>query len=111
MFDSLFIVSIVGNIVQAIKTACTPTIPVENIANKNLYYKDIINGASVKQCMENIKNGKYKLTEAEFYSEPHRNPKNGKVMIENRELYFEDLKNYGASQTQYWAERGKYNLS
>lgn len=108
MFDLLFLVSIAGNVVQAVKDACTPTIPVENMANKELYHKDIINGISVEQCMKNVENGKYRLTET--YPKPHRNPKNGKIIIENYEQYYEDAKKYGAWQARQWVERGKYNL-
>ena len=108
MFDLLFAVSIIGTIAQAVKEACTTTIPAENFANKGLYYKDIINGVSVEQRMKNIENGKYKMTET--HPEPHRNPKNGKIIIENCNLYYEDVNKYGARQAQRWAEQGKYNL-
>ena len=108
MFDLLFIASIVGSAVQAIKEACAPTIHAENFANKELYHKDIINGVPVKQRMENIKNGKYKAVET--YPEPHRNPQNGKIVIENYKLYYEDVNKYGAYQAQQWVNKGKYNL-
>ena len=78
MFDLLLIVSIFGTVVEAVKEVCTPAIPAENFANKELYHKDIINGVSIEQRMENIKNGKYKLTET--YPEPHRNPQNEKLL-------------------------------
>lgn len=108
MFDLLFIVSIIGSVVQLIKETFTPTIPAENWANKELYHKDIMNGVSVEQRMKNLENGKYKLIET--YPEPHRNPKNGKIVIENYKLYYEDVDKYGAWQAQRWVERGKYNL-
>jgi len=61
MFDLLFIVSIVGSAVQLVKETCTPTIPAENWANKELYHKDIMDGVSIEQRMKNLENGKYKL--------------------------------------------------
>lgn len=109
MFDLLFITSIVGSTAQAIKEACTPTIPVENWANKELHHKDMMDGVSIEQRMKNAKNGKYKV--ASVYSEPHRDPANGKIIIENNVLYHEDIKNYGAYQAQQWVKQGKYNLS
>ncbi len=109
MFDLLFVVSIIGTIVQVVKEACTPTIPAENWANKELYHKDIMNGVPVEQRMKNLENGKYKLTET--YPEPHRDPVSGKIVIENSKLYYEDVKNYGAYQSQQWVKQGKYNLT
>ena len=109
MFDALFIMSIVGTCVQAIKEAFTPTIPTENWANKELYRQDLMNGASVEQLMKNVENGKYKLTEK--YPEPHRDPVSGKIVIENCKLYYEDINKYGAWQAQQWVKQGKYNLS
>lgn len=109
MLDFLFIVSIVGAIVQIVKEAYTKPIPAENWANIELYHKDIMNGVSVEQRMKNLENGKYKLTEA--YPEPHRDLKSGKIMIENCKLYYEDIDKYGAWQAQQWVKQGKYNLS
>lgn len=109
MFDLIFIASIVGAIVQIVKEAHTPTIPAENWANKELYYKDIANGVPIEQRMKNLENGKYKLTET--YPEPHRDPISGKIVIENSKLYYEDLNKYGAYQAQKWVEQGKYNLT
>ena len=109
MFDLLFIVSIVGTAVQAIKESCTPIVPIENLANTELRHKDIMNGVSVEQRMKNVENGKYRLIET--YPEPHRNPENGKIIIENCKLYWEDVEKYGAWQAQQWVKRGKYNLS
>lgn len=63
MFDLLFIVSIIGTIVGLIKEKCEPEIPSEYWANKKLYHEDIMNGVSIEQRMENLKNGKYKLEE------------------------------------------------
>ena len=108
MFDGLFIASLIGTCYQAIKEAFEPTIPAENWGNKELYHKDLMSGMSVEQRMKNLKNGKYKLTEN--YPEPHRD-KNGKIIIENSLLYKEDVKNYGAYQTQQWVKQGKYNLT
>ena len=109
MFDLLFITSIVGTAVQAIKDAYTPTIPAENWANKELYYEDIMDGVSIEQRMKNLENGKYKLVEN--YPEPHRDPVSGKIVIENCKLYNEDVKQYGAYKAQQWVKQGKYNLS
>lgn len=61
MLDLLFIISIVGTVVQAVKEAFTPKIPAENWANKELYHKDIMDGVPIEQRMKNLKNGKYKL--------------------------------------------------
>ena len=108
MFDGLFIVSLIGTCVQAIKEACEPVIPAENWANKELYYKDMMNGISAEQRMKNVKNGKYKSTET--YPEPHRDV-NGKIVIENCLLYDKDLEEYGAVQTMKWVRQGKYNLN
>ena len=62
MFDLLFIVSIVGSVLQLIKEICTPVIPAENWANKELYHKDIMDVVSIEQRLKNLENGKYKLT-------------------------------------------------
>ena len=107
MFDLLFIVSIVGSVVQAVKEACTPTIPAENWANEELYRKDIMNSVSVEQRMKNLKNGKYRLEKT--YPEPRRDPVSGKIVIENSQLYYEDAMKYGAYQAQQWVKQGKYN--
>lgn len=108
MFNGLLIASLLGAIVDGIKTAFVPTIPAENWANKELYYKDLMDGVSVEQRMKNVKNGKYKLTET--YPEPHRT-EDGKIIIENCKLYEEDLREYGAQQTCKWVRQGKYNLT
>lgn len=108
MFDGLFIASLIGTCIQAVKEYREPTVPSENWANKELYHKDIMNGVPIEQRMENLKNGKYKLTEK--YPEPHR-AKDGKIIIENCKLYNEDVRNYGAYQAQQWVKQGKYNLS
>ena len=108
MFNGLLIASLLGAIVDGIKTAFVPTIPAENWANKELYYKDLMDGVSAEQRMKNVKNGKYKLTET--YPEPHRT-EDGKIIIENCKLYKEDLREYGAQQTYKWVRQGKYNLT
>ena len=107
MFDGLFIASLIGTCVQAIKEHCEPVIPAENWANKELYHEDIMNGVPIEQRINNLKNGKYKLSET--YVEPHRT-KDGRILIENCKLYNEDVKNYGAYQAQQWVKQGKYNL-
>lgn len=109
MFDLVFIVSIIGTIVQVIKEARTPTIPAENWGNKELYHKDMMSGVPIEQRMKNLENGKYKMNKV--HPEPHRDPVSGKIVIENNLLYQEDLKTYGAYQTMKWVEQGKYNLT
>lgn len=108
MFDGLFIVSIVGSLVNAIKETYEPTVPAENWANMKLYNQDIANGVPIEQRMKNLENGKYKITEK--YPEPHRDS-NGEIIIENSQLYYDDCKNYGAYQAKQWVKQGKYNLS
>ena len=108
MFDGLFIVSLVGTCVQAIKEYLEKSISAENWTNKELNHKDIMNGVPIEQCMKNLENGKYKLTET--YPEPHRD-KSGKIVIENGKLYNDDLMKYGAVQVGQWIKQGRYNLS
>lgn len=109
MFDGLFIVSLIASCVQGVKEAFQSTIPAENWANKELYHQDIMSGISVEERMENLKNGKYKLTQT--YPEPHRDAVSGKIVIENCNLYEEDIRKYGAYQAQQWVKQGKYNLT
>lgn len=94
---------------ETIKEKRRPTIPAENWANKNLYYKDMAHGVSPEQLTKNLANGKYKI--AVVYSEPHRDPQTGKIVIENDKLYKEDVKNYGAVKAREWMYQGKYNLT
>lgn len=109
MLDGLFIASLVSSCYQVIKEACTPTIPAENWANKDLYYEDMMKGVPMKQLMKNVENGKYKLTEK--YPEPHRDSKTGKIVIENYELYKKDCLEFGVHQAWKWVKQGKYNLT
>ena len=109
MFDLLFVISIIGTIVQLIKEACEPVVPAENWANKELYYKDIMDGVPIKQRLKNLENGRYKMNNV--HPEPHRDPVDGKIIIENCKLYYEDVRNYGAYKAQQWVKQGKYNLS
>lgn len=108
MFDLLFISSLIGTCMQAVKEAKEPVISAENWANKELYHKDMMNGVSIEQRMKNVENGKYKLVET--YPEPHRDV-DGKIIIENSKLYYEDARKYGAYQAQQWVKQGKYNLT
>ena len=108
MLHGLFIVSLISTVVQGIKDTFSPIIPAQNWENKDLYYQDLMNGMSDGQRMQNVKNGKYKLTNN--HPKPHRDPKTGKIIIENSQLYRDDLKKYGAYQTYKWVEQGKYNL-
>ena len=101
--------SLLGILLEGITEALEPKIPAENWANKELYYKDIMSGVPVEQRMKNLRNGKYKLTEAETYPEPHRT-ETGQILIENCKLYNEDVKKYGAYQAHKWVKQGKYNL-
>ena len=109
MLDGLFIASLIGTCVQLIKEACEPVIPAENWANKELIYRDRMDGISEKQFSKNLANGKYKLTKV--YPEPHRDPVSGKIIIENSLLYKEDVRKYGAYQAQQWVRQGRYNLT
>lgn len=109
MFDLLFITSIIGSCVEAIKEFFEPTVPSENWGNKELYYEDLKNGVPIEQRMKNLENGKYKSTET--YPEPHIDPISGKIIIENCLLYDKDLAEYGAVQTMKWVKQGKYNLN
>lgn len=108
MLDGLFIVSLIGTCVQALKERLEPVVSAENWANKELYYKDVMDGVPIEQRMKNLENGKYKLTE--IHPEPHRDT-DGKIIIENCLLYNQDLKKYGAYQTMQWVKQGKYNLN
>lgn len=109
MFDLLFIISIVGSAVQAVKEICAPTIPAENWGNKELYHQDIVDGVPIEQRLKNAENGKYKMTAP--YPEPYRDAKYGNIIIQNNKLYDEDVDNYGVYQARKWAMQGKYNLS
>lgn len=112
MLDGLFIASVVGSFVQAVKEKFAKTVPAENWANRELYNKDLMSGMSAEQLMKNVENGKYKgeVKEKEKYPEPHRNS-DGKIVIENCRLYEEDVKKYNAYQVGQWIKQGKYNLS
>ena len=107
MLDGLFIASLIGAAVQCVKDAFTPTIPMENWANKELQYQDRMNGMSEKEIVKNAERGRYIVTEK--YPEPHRN-EHGQIMIENCKLWNEDLIKYGSVQTMKWVKQGKYNL-
>lgn len=109
MFRLFGIISLIGTCYQLIKEAFEPVIPAENWANYDLYHQDMMNDVPIEERMENVKNGKYKLTET--YPEPHRDVKTGKIIIENSQLYNEDVKNYGAYQAMQWVRQGKYNLT
>ena len=93
---------------EGIKERCEPTIPAENWANKELYYKDMVSGMSQKELMRNVRNGKYR--QSITYPEPHRDEKR-KIIIENSQLYYDYVKQHGAYQAQQWVKQGKYNFS
>lgn len=61
MLDLLFIISIVGAIVQFFKDATNKPIPAENWENMELYHKDIMDGVPIEERLKNLENGKYKL--------------------------------------------------
>lgn len=107
MLHGLFIASLIGTAVKGIKDAFTPTIPAKNWANKELQYQDQMNGMSEKEILNNVKKGRYIVTEK--HPEPHRN-EHGQIVIENCKLWHEDLNKYGAVQTMKWVKQGKYNL-
>ena len=107
MLHGLFIASLISTVAQGVKDAFTPTIPAENWANKELQYRDRMNGMSEKEIIKNAERGRYIVTEK--YPEPHRNER-GQIMIENCQLWNEDLLKYGAVQTMKWVKKGKYNL-
>lgn len=108
MLDGLFIAAILGTVGGMVKESLEPTIPAENWANKDLYYKDLKSGMSQKELHRNLVNGKYKATKK--YPEPRRT-KNGKILIENSELYYRDIREYGGYQVNKWLQQGKYNLT
>ena len=77
------ILAICSMLFGGIKDALTPTIPAENWANKELQYQDRMNGISEKEILENVKKGRYIVTEK--YPKPHRNER-GQIIIENSQL-------------------------
>ena len=114
MFGGLFVVSLVGSIVQTIKESVEPEIPAENWANKKLYYEDLVSGVSAEQRLKNVKNGKYRIAKVQDtnkYPESHRDAMTGKIIIDNFELYKNDVYKYDVTQVTKWMEQGKYNLT
>lgn len=112
MLDGLFIFSIAGTVVEAIKEKFIKEVPLENWANDRLYRQDVINGVPIEQRIKNLHNGKYKITNEveKEYPKPHRNA-DGKIIIENCKLHDEDMRKYGLLQVIEWENQGKYNLS
>lgn len=109
MLDGMFIVSLIGGIVQLIKENTQKTIPAENFANKELYYKDMVAGVSIEDRMKNLENGKYRYIKP--ITEPHRDYRTGKIIIEDSKSYDKDIRLYGAYRASVWVKQGKYNLS
>ena len=107
MLNGLSIASIISAAIQGMKNVCTPTIPSEKWANRELQHQDRMNGMSEKEILKNVEKGRYILKEK--YPEPHYN-EHGQIMIENCKLWNEDLSKYGAAQAMKWAKQGKYNL-
>jgi hypothetical protein len=58
--ETLFIISLIGTIVQIIKGLFEKPIPSENWRNEKLYHKDIMDGVPIEQRIKNLKDGKYK---------------------------------------------------
>lgn len=109
MLDGVFIASLIGSCVEAVKTAFTPTIPTENWANQKLMQEDYAKGMTHEEKLKNVKNGRYRLS-VEKHEEPHRDA-NGCIVIENCDLYNADCNKYSYEQVNIWIEQGKYNLS
>ena len=59
MFNALFILSVIGAIVELVRESCEKEVPDEYCANMELYYKDIVDGVPLEQCMNNLYGGKY----------------------------------------------------
>lgn len=57
----LGIICIIYVIVQLIKEACTPTIPAENWANKELMHQDLMSGMSIEEHLKCAQKGRYKI--------------------------------------------------
>ena len=113
MLNGLFTAALISTCVSEIKRMFEPTIMAEQRANKKLLDQDIISGVPYEQIQQNIKNGKYKLTEPQTkveYPEPHRDPVDGKIIIENCTLYNQDVMKYSGYQIMEWAKQGRYNL-
>ena len=108
MFGLLGLVSIIGTGIQVVKESMEKPIPTENWANKDLYYKDMMDGVPIEKRLKYAEQGRYKITVK--YSEPHRDA-DGKIIIENRRLFDEDIRKYGVTQAYRWVEQGKYNLT
>lgn len=81
MFDSLFILSIVGSIVQLAKETYTKPVPAENWANKELYHQDIMSGVPIEQRIKNLENGKYKLSSEELRKKEEKHIQDGHKYI------------------------------
>lgn len=107
MLQGLFIASLISTCIQGVKESMQSTMTAEKWGDKELIYKDIMDGVPAEQRLKNAKNGKYIVTEKE---EPHKNER-GQIVIENSLLYDEDVQKYGAYQAQQWMKQGKYNLN
>lgn len=81
MLDALFIISIIGAIVEVFKETFGKEVPAENWANEELYRKDIMDGVSVEQRIKNLKNGKYKLEEPANLSKKKNSIKNSRYTL------------------------------
>lgn len=112
MLDGLFVVSVIGTVVESIKEKFVKEVPLENWANKDLWNEDILNGVPIEECMKRLENGRYKKfnEQTKVYPKPHRDS-NGEIVIENSQLYYNDIINYKPLQVQEWIEQGKYNLT
>lgn len=81
MLDALFIISIIGAVVQVFKEKFGKEVPTENWANEELYRRDIMNGVSVEQRIKKLKNGKYKLEESVNLNKKKNSIKNSRYTL------------------------------
>ena len=110
---SSWFVALVSTGIPWLKEKTTKTIPADYWANKELYYKDLVDGVPAKERIRRAETGRYYISRESYqaYPTPHRDPKNGKIIIENNILYQEDLRTHGAYQSMTWVKQGKYNLN
>ena len=111
---SAWIVALLTSAIPWLNEKTTKSIPAENWANKELQYKDRLNGMSEKDIVKNAQNGRYYRPKevSQAYPVPHRESGGGhRIIIENDELHDADVAQYGAYLAQKWTEQGKYNLT
>lgn len=59
--NGVLIVFLILGIIECIKEKTNKPIPLENWANEELEYQDIMNGVPMKQVIKNARDGKYRL--------------------------------------------------